>query len=330
MPYFHQPVLLKEVLEYLNPQPNQNFIDGTVGGAGHAGAILNQTGPKGILIGLDRDPRAIEAAKANLKKFGQRAILIQENYSNLISVIEKAPRQSSGQASAKGGNNNYEAGHSLQFSAILLDLGLSSAQVSPEDERGFSFKTRQVLDMRFGPEANLTAAEILNTWSEAELVKIFKEYGEERHARLIAQRIIAYRKAQPIKYTDQLTAIISQIYANSFYKVNPATKIFQALRIAVNDELNNLTQALPRLLSILPTGGRLAIISFHSLEDRLVKIFFQTEAKDCLCPKNLPICVCGHKRAVKILTKKPVMALAEENKNNPRSRSAKLRVAVKL
>ncbi|MDP2586703.1 MAG: 16S rRNA (cytosine(1402)-N(4))-methyltransferase RsmH [Candidatus Komeilibacteria bacterium] len=317
MAYFHQPVLLNEVLQYLDPQPNQNFIDGTVGGAGHSAAILERAKPDGILIGLDRDPKAIEAARNNLKKFGSRAILVQENYSNINQVIEKI-------------KNKYDAGRSLQFSAILLDLGLSSAQVSSEDERGFSFKTKQVLDMRFGPETELTAAEILNHWPEAELKRIFKEYGEERHAGLIARQIILYRKEQLINFTEQLVEVISQIYDREHYKTNPATKIFQALRIAVNDELNNLTLALPKLLSVLPAGGRLAVISFHSLEDRLVKNFFQTEAKDCLCAKELPICVCGHHKSVKILTKKPITAQAEEIRNNPRSRSAHLRVGQKL
>lgn len=317
MAYFHQPVLLNEVLQYLNPQPNQNFIDGTVGGGGHSAAILEQTGPDGILIGLDRDPMATCAARNNLKKFGERAILVQENYSNLISVIENK-------------HKNYDAGHSLQFSAILLDLGLSSAQVSLEDERGFSFQGKQSLDMRFGPDTELTAAEILNRWPEEELKRIFKNYGEERHSGLIAQKIVAYRKTQSIDFTDQLVEIVGQIYDREHYKTNPATKIFQALRIAVNDELNNLTLALPKLLSALPKGGRLAVISFHSLEDRLVKNFFQTEAKDCWCAKELPICVCNHQKSVKILTKKPITASSEEIRNNPQSRSAHLRVAQKL
>ncbi|MFA6304959.1 MAG: 16S rRNA (cytosine(1402)-N(4))-methyltransferase RsmH [Patescibacteria group bacterium] len=318
MAYFHQPVLLNEVLDYLNPLPNQNFIDGTVGGGGHAGAILEKIKPAGILIGLDRDPLAIKAASENLKKFKERVILVQENYSNLTEVIQKNK------------NTNHDTANNLQFSGILLDLGLSSAQVSETDLRGFSFKGAQTLDMRFGPQTELTAEEIINDWPAEKLIQIFKEYGEETRAKLIVQKIINYRIQKRIKLTDQLVGIINQAIGFGRGKINPATKVFQALRIAVNDELENLQQTLPKLLEILPTGGRLVIISFHSLEDRIVKNFFQAQARGCICPKILPVCCCNHTPAIKILTRKSVTASPEELQKNPRARSAKLRAVEKL
>ncbi len=311
MEYFHQPVLLNEVLAYLNPQANQNFIDGTVGGGGHAAAILARTGPKGELLGLDRDPLALKASAENLKAFKNRIHLIQNTYKNIKEII-------------------YGERIALQFSGILLDLGLSSAQVSPNDQRGFSFKTDKKLDMRFGPETPLSAEMILNNWPEEKIAEILKNYGEEPKAKVIANAVILARRKKRFATTADLVAVVDQIYKNYYGRINPATKVFQALRLAVNDELNVLTQALPSLLDVLSPGGRLAVISYHSLEDRLVKQFFKREYQSCHCPPNLPICGCGHQRSLEILTKKPIVPKEAEIKANPRSRSAKLRVAQKI
>lgn len=312
MDYFHEPVLLDEVLEYLRPKPNDCFIDGTLGGAGHAKAILEKTGPKGKLIGFDRDPKAIAAAAKALNKFKNRAVLIQDSYLNIKSYYES------------GRFKDYPKG-------ILLDLGLSSEQLTENDGRGFSFQTDQPLDMRFGPDSQTTASDFLNQSSEADLYRIIKDYGEEPKARLIARKLVLARIVKPIKTTFELVEIIKSCYkGKSFFKINPATKTFQAIRIAVNNELEGLNKVLPDLIEVLPTGARLAIISFHSLEDRIVKQFFKKESMACVCPKNFPECRCGHKPKLKIITKKPIIAANEEINKNPRSRSAKLRVIEKI
>lgn len=311
--YFHQPVLVKEVLEYLNLKSNSNVIDGTIGGGGHAEAILEKIGPNGYLLGFDRDSRAIQAAGEHLARFASRVILIKDSYQNINKNI-----------------NEYRLRFPFGFNAVLLDLGLSSAQVSAEDARGFSFKADQPLDMRFGSEFSLTAEEIVNQWRVEDLLRIFKEYGEERYTKLIAQKIITARKVKEIKTTGELVEIIDEVYRHKQGRINPVTKIFQALRIAVNDELNVLKSALPQVLEVLGPGGRLAVISYHSLEDRLVKQFFQKEAKNCLCPKEIPVCCCGHQASLKIITKKPIIPSDQEIQANPRSRSAKLRVAEKI
>jgi len=312
MDYFHEPVLLSEVLEGLNPKADDCFIDGTLGGAGHAQKILEKIGPTGVLIGFDRDPKSIKTAAERLSAFKNRVILIQDSYWNLKSYYESGKLKDS----PKG---------------ILLDLGLSSEQLTAGDNRGFSFQTDQPLDMRFGPDSSLTAADLLNRSTEEELFRIIKDYGEEPKARLITRKIVSARKEKSIKTTFDLVEIVKGCYkGRSFFKINPATRTFQAIRIAVNDELSGLSKTLPDLVEILPSGGRLAVISFHSLEDRIVKQFFKSESIGCICPKNFPECRCGHKAKVKILTKKPVMASATEIKNNPRSRSAKLRVVEKI
>ncbi len=311
MSYFHQPVLLNELLEYLDLKPNDNVIDCTVGGGGHALAILEKTAPKGHLLGLDRDPKAIEASAQRLLKFQNRITLIKNTYKNLNNIInEQQPF--------------------IQFNHLLLDLGLSSAQLAEEDSRGFSFRSEKTLDMRFGPDTDLTAAEILNKWPKDDLIKIFKEYGEERFAKKIVEKIILFRTEKLLTATSDLVKIIEEAYRGRRGKTHPATKVFQALRIAVNDELGVLKKTLPQMLKILPQGGRLAVISYHSLEDRIVKQFFKEEAKDCLCPKEIPVCRCNHPAQIKILTKKPVVPSAYEVEQNPRSRSAKLRVAEKI
>jgi 16S rRNA (cytosine1402-N4)-methyltransferase len=282
----HIPVLLKEVLECLNPGPGQNFIDCTIGFAGHAIPILERVAPIGKVLGIELDKEIFKKLKSQ-----DNIILVQGNYADLKQIVKE--------------NNFYP------INGILFDLGMSSWQIE-EKGRGFSFQKDEPLDMRVN-NGQLTAEEIINQWPEKELVRVFQEYGEERYAGRIAKIICQIRQTRPIKTTKQLVDLIIKIVPRK--KINPATRIFQALRITVNDELNNLKKALPQALEILEKNGRLAIISFHSLEDRIIKNFFKQEAKEV----NL-----------KILTKKPLRPTDKEINLNPRSRSAKLRVAVKL
>jgi 16S rRNA (cytosine1402-N4)-methyltransferase len=294
----HQPVLLKEVLQYLTPSPGENFIDCTVGFGGHALSILEKNKPEGRVLGIELDGKVLEILRK--KTTSQRLILTQGNFVNLKTIVEE--------------NNFYPV------NGILFDLGMSSWQIE-ESGRGFSFMRDEPLDMRFeklrslAPK-KLTAEEIVNNWSEQELINIFQEYGEEKYAGRIAQLICQVRQTRPIKTTGQLVEIIRQAVPVKYQhrRIHFATRVFQALRIAVNDELNNLRKALPQALEILVENGRLIVISFHSLEDRIVKNFFRQAAKK------------GH---LKILTKKPIRPTVEEIKLNPRSRSAKLRVALK-
>ena len=305
----HKPVLLSEVIKYLNPQANQNFIDCTVGGGGHAEAILEATGPKGKLLGLDADPEAIDRAKEKLQKFSQRLTLVNDSYVNVKKITY---------------DQRFNSIH-----GILLDLGLSSDQLQTSG-RGFSFLALEPLDMRFDNINNsLTAMEIVNHWSESELVRIFKEYGEEQYAKQVAKEIVQSRKESEIKTTFDLVAIINKVIW-SRKRINPSTKIFQALRMAVNSELDNVSKVLEDAVGLLESGGRLGIISFHSLEDRIIKQYFKKESVDCLCPPNIPVCRCGHKASLKLITKKPIVGTDKEIRLNPRARSAKLRVIEKL
>ena len=290
----HKPVLVKEVLEYLSPKPNENFIDCTVGEGGHAEVILEKTGLNGKVLGIDLDQNQINNCKLNLAKFKERAILVNDSYGNLKDIVEK---------------NSFEP-----VNGILLDLGMSSAQL--ESTRGFSFQKDQPLDMRYNNISDLTAEIIINDWQEEQIKKILEEYGEERFAKQIAKKITEERKSRRIKSTFQLTDIIKKAIPAKFQnnRIHCATRTFQALRIAVNGELNNLEKVLPKIVSILEPQGRLAIISFHSLEDRLVKNFLKNKEKE---------------RNIKILTKSPITADFEELRKNSRSRSAKLRAAIK-
>jgi 16S rRNA (cytosine1402-N4)-methyltransferase len=306
----HEPVLLREVLEYLNPQPNHNFIDCTIGGAGHAQAILAKTGPEGRLLGLDWDAEAIKRSVEILAKYSHRTILVNDNYINAKNIAYE--------------NQFYP------ITGILLDLGLSLDQLQSSG-RGFSFQVDEPLDMRFSLGNDLTAGKILNHFSEKELIKIFQNYGEEPDASRLAKAIVQVRTKEPIKKTLQLVNLIIQTKkSDRRRKIHPATLVFQALRIAVNNELNNLKIALHDLLELLDSGGRCAVITFHSLEDRIVKNIFRQESKDCLCPPDVPKCVCRHQARVKLITKKPVVPTTEEISRNFRSRSAKLRVVEKL
>jgi len=299
----HIPVLLSEVINFLNPQPNQNFIDCTMGGAGHSVEILKRTGPEGKLLGIDWNREALIAAKENLAKFGERAVLVQDNFANLKKIVE------------------MEKFNRAQ--GILLDLGMSSTELESSG-RGFSFLKNEPLDMRYG-ESGETAGEIVNSRSASKLAKIFREYGEEKQAWKLAKTIAQARVQREIKTTGDLVKIIG-----GKGRKHPATKVFQALRIAVNHELENLEKVLPQALEILAPGGRLVVISFHSLEDRIVKNFFRAESRGCLCGPEIPVCVCKHQKQLKILTKKPVKPKLKEINQNPRARSARLRAAVKF
>lgn len=306
---FHIPVLKKEVIEYLNPLPGQNFIDGTLGGGGHTREIAKRIVPNGRVLAIDLDSDALEHFKnqnVNIKNI----ILVRGNFCDIKKIAFE---------------NNFK-----DVSGIVLDLGVSSHQLD-ESIQGFGFDA-DTLDMRMG-EGDLTAYEIVNIWSEQELFELFRDYGEESLAKPIARKIIEYRKSKKIEKPSELVQIICEAYKRYYKKPslkNPATKVFQALRIRVNDELSVLQEALEGGRDILNPDGRIAVISYHSLEDRIVKNFFRKEAKDCICPPEYPKCQCGHIKTLKIITKKLVVPNSQEIIENPRSRSAKMRVAQRL
>jgi len=311
MAYFHQPVLLDEVLEFLQPTSGKVFLDCTLGGGGHAFALLEASSPDGELVGLDLDPYAHKAADERLAKFGERVTIFAESYLNADRALS-------------------EAGFEKKFDGILLDLGLSAFQISSEDERGFSFRTDTPLDMRFSPDTDLTAAEILNRWPFARLAEMFRLYGEIKDAGSLAKKIVKAREVAPFKTTQDLVKIVTP--KNPFFKakIHPATLVFQALRITVNSELDVIKESLPRLTALLKIGGRIAVISYHSLEDRIVKDYFKDAVLDCVCDKRVPVCRCDHRASLKIITKKPIVPSPSEISANPKARSAKLRVAEKI
>ena len=311
MEYKHVPVMLKEVLEYLRPKKNEYFIDGTLGGGGYTEALAKAVGLKGKILAIDLDE---EALKNTAKKDLANVILINDNFRNLSEIIK-----------------NYFTEETL-FDGFVVDLGLSSFQLSDE-RRGFSFRENAPLDMSFGSDgSSVKTKKIINLYSEKELARIFFEYGEEKNSKQIAKAIIANREIKPIETTGELAEIIKKAIPRRFWKerIHPATKTFQALRIETNQELASLKEVLPAALKALKPGGRLAIVSFHSLEDRIVKDFFKENARGCICPPTLPLCRCNHRATLKIITTKPLIATEEEVKNNTRSRSAKLRIAEKM
>lgn len=322
---FHLPVLLKEILEYLDPKPGQVFIDGTLGGGGHALALAEKVQPNGTVIGIDLDPAAIQAAETNAAelKLKSKTIFVRGNYRHIKTIIE-------------GLQNESGLG---EVNGILIDIGISSYDLNAS-QRGFSFQRDEILDMRFDPEATpehkrkepFTAKFIVNHYSEKELKEIFDNYGEEKFSGRIARGIIAHRQEQSIETTTDLFNIIKKALpaAVRFKAGDSARRIFQALRIEVNSELENLQKFLPDAFALLAKGGRLAVISFHSLEDRIVKQFFLDKAQGCICPPDFPECRCGRNPQGKILTKKPVTASAEEIAANSRSAPAKLRVIQKI
>jgi 16S rRNA (cytosine1402-N4)-methyltransferase len=309
--FHHISVLPDEVLGALAPHPGGIYVDGTLGGAGHAGLILSACGPDGVLIGFDRDAEAIAVASERLAPFGERARLFQRNFAAIKNTL------------AEIGVDGIDG--------FVLDLGVSSHQLD-KDERGFSFMHDAPLDMRMDRSSGPSAADLVNTLPEAELFRIIAEYGEERWAKRVASFIVAARDQQPIETTLQLVDVIKGAIPKAKWeeRLHPATRTFQALRIAVNEELKSLEEGLVDLLSLLQLGGRGAVISFHSLEDRIVKTSFRAAAVGCTCPKGLPGCVCGRVPQFKVLTSKPVRAREEEVAENPRSRSARLRVVEKI
>ena len=302
----HKPVLLSEAVEALHAQPGKRYVDCTLGSGGHAAAILAKIMPDGQLLGIDADPEAIETSKTGLANYTKSTILINDNFANLESICRESDF--------------------LPVHGILFDLGLSSTQLEVS-ERGFSFQNDGPLDMRFSPAQELTAADIINILPEDKLSQLIKTYGEERHSRWIARHII---ESRPISSTLQLVSIIEKAVGSHRGKIHPATRTFMALRIAVNRELENLVTALKQTIVCLKHQGRLVVISYHSLEDRIVKQFMQRESKGCLCPPETPVCQCGHVPSLKIISKKVITPSLTEIKSNPRSRSAKLRVAERL
>ena len=300
----HIPVLLAEVISSLQVRPAGLYVDGTVGAGGHAIGILEASAPDGRLLGLDVDPQAIAISRRRLQPFGERVTLARASYVSIKTQLDVL-----GLGDADG---------------VLLDLGLSSMQLE-RPERGFSFQETGPLDMRFDPEATHKAAELVNTLPEDELADLIYRYGEEPASRRIARAIVA---ARPIQTTTELTEIVSHVVRR--HKIHPATQTFQALRVAVNDELACLREGLSSAMAALGPGGRLAVISYHSLEDRIVKHFFTREAQDCICPPEALVCDCGHRATLEIVTRKPVRPSNHEVAQNARSRSARLRVAAKL
>jgi 16S rRNA (cytosine1402-N4)-methyltransferase len=301
----HIPVLLHEVLGALNLAPGKNYIDGTLGLGGHTEAILEATAPNGIVLGFDRDAAAIDKARVRLERFGDRLIITHSSYAEMARAALE---------------------HGIdQVDGILLDLGYSSMQID-DPTRGFSFREGGPLDMRFDSAQGLTADELVNRTSAEELADIIYQYGEDRNSRRIARAILA---ARPIRDTAHLAAVVAKA-SPSKEKIHPATRTFQALRIAVNDELGQLERALPQTLDLLRPGGRLAVISFHSLEDRIVKQYMKLEATDCICPPEQLICTCDHHASLRLVSRKPIEAGDAEVAANPRARSAKLRVGERL
>ncbi|MFQ6121740.1 MAG: 16S rRNA (cytosine(1402)-N(4))-methyltransferase RsmH [Dehalococcoidales bacterium] len=299
----HIPVLLEETIRALAVQPGGRYIDCTLGGGGHALAILEHSSPGGQLLGIDADPEAIKVAEARLEAYSNSILLVNENFANLQAICIK-----------------YDF---FPVHGILFDLGLSSLQLNAKG-RGFSFQYDAPLDMRLSPDQEVTAADIVNTSTEAELAHLIRTYGEEGYSRQIARCIVNER---PIKSTLHLVRTIERAIGRKRTRIHPATKTFQALRIAVNQELDNLETALKQAVDLLGFEGRLVVISYHSLEDRIVKQFLQQEAKDCICPPGTPVCICGHKARLRLIHKRVIIPSSLEIQLNPRSRSAKLRAA---
>ena len=308
--FYHVSVLLDECIQALNIKPDGIYVDGTLGGAGHSSQIAARL-TTGRLIGIDRDPKALKAAGERLAPYADRVTLVHSNFSQLDEVLE---------------NLGIEG-----VDGILLDLGVSSPQLD-EAERGFSYMADAPLDMRMNSEDSLTAHEVVNTWPKEELRRILYEYGEERYAPQIAAAIERRRAEKPIETTLELVDVIRSAMPPAALreKQHPAKRSFQAIRIAVNDELGAVGRVLEVAVPKLNRKGRLAIITFHSLEDRLVKNGMAANARGCTCPPNFPVCICGNKPKVKLISKKPIVSGSEELERNPRARSAKLRVCEKL
>ena len=303
----HTPVLYQEIIHALRPSRDEFYVDGTVGAGGHAAGILEASAPNGRLLGLDLDPQALSLARNRLQGFGDRAVLRQASYVDMAAQIAAL---------------NWPS-----VNGVLLDLGVSSMQLD-NPSRGFSFRAEGPLDMRFSPENPVTAGKLINELPEKDLADLIYKFGEERRSRRIAREIVRNR---PLQGTAQLEALIRKaVPKRGRQRRNPATRTFQALRIAVNQELEALDRVLPEAVQVLAQGGRLAIISFHSLEDRLVKQFFKIESQDCICPPDQPVCSCEHRASLQVVTKRPIRSSESEMVRNSRARSARLRIAIKL
>lgn len=308
MSTFHEPVMCKEVLASLECKPGGIYVDGTVGGGGHARPILEKTSPDGLMIGIDRDSDALLAAERQLQGFGRRKILVKANFADIGNVLT---------------NLNIK-----KVDGILLDLGVSSHQLDVGD-RGFSFSSDAPLDMRMDQDSRYCACDLVNLSPEKDLREMIRAYGEEPMAGRIARAILTKRSAAPIRTTGELADIVYRAVPTAYRqrRIHPATRTFQAIRIAVNDELFNLRRAISSGIDVLTRGGRFTIISFHSLEDRIVKEAFRAAQKGCTCPPDLPACCCKGESSLTVITKRPVRPGTEEIDANPRARSARLRTA---
>jgi 16S rRNA (cytosine1402-N4)-methyltransferase len=308
---FHKPVMLKETINSLGCRPGGIYLDGTVGGGGHAYQILTETAPDGLLIGIDADDDAIAESERMLESFAKRKVLVKGNFADIGRILADL--------------------NIKKVDGILFDLGVSSHQLETA-ERGFSFSLDAPLDMRMDRWQSLSAYDLVNTLSDKELERILKKYGEEIMAGRIVEAISTNRKISPIKSTKELATIVVEALPPQLKRkrIHPATKTFQALRIAVNNELSNLHRAINDGIDVLNRGGRFSIISFHSLEDRIVKNLFRSWEKGCICPPDFPVCTCSRKQKLKVLTRKPVTPGETEVTANPRVRSAKLRTAMRV
>lgn len=305
-PTAHQPVLYNEIIHLLQPNRSGRYVDGTVGAGGHARGILEASGPDGLLLGFDIDTFALQLARKQLESYQDRVTLVHSSFNNLSKQLNAMGWQ--------------------MVDGILLDLGISSMQIDVPD-RGFSFRKDALLDMRFDQQNPVRAKELVNELPEGELADLLFEYGEERRSRQVARAIVG---ARPIDTTVQLANVVAAATRSGRPGMHPATRTFQALRIAVNDELTVLEEVLPQAIGSLEPQGRLAVISYHSLEDRIVKHYFRRESKDCICPPEQIVCNCGHQAKVKVITKRPIRPQQDEISHNPRARSARLRVVEKL
>jgi len=308
---FHRPVMPREVLESLNCKRGGIYVDGTVGGGGHAYEILEKTAPDGLLIGIDLDEEALSEAEKRLRIFGGRKILARGDFTDIAAIV---------------------TGLDIRLvDGILFDLGVSSHQLDAAG-RGFSFSQKAPLDMRMDMSQSFTAGDLVNSFTEKELEIIIRDYGEEKMARRIAKTIVKKREISPILTTTELAAIVSRAVPREYGRQNthPATKTFQAIRIVVNNEIVNLPEAIENGVTILTSGGRFSIISFHSLEDRIVKNEFRNRERGCICPPRLAVCTCQNKPSLKVITKKPLRPGSSELSANPRARSARLRTAERI
>ena len=311
MPEFHRPVLLEETISLLEPRPGGVYLDMTLGGGGHSAELLERTSPDGVVVGIDRDPEAIEAAKKRLGAFGERARIALGNFRDVKSILRSVGV--------------------VELDGAIADLGVSSHQL--DSERGFSFMRDEPLDMRMSPAENTpSAADIVNTYSESDLADVIHRYGDERYARRIARSIVQRREKSPVRTTGELVDAILSAVGGRYrgQDIHPATRTFQALRIETNRELEAIENGIMDAVDLLKVGSRICVISFHSLEDRIVKRLFRKLSGHCECPPRLPGCECGAREVLRVLTRKPVTPGADEVRENPRSRSARLRCAERI